>query len=121
MHPRERGRQSVSDGTRGRKALRPPREETTADDVRSAWLHADDAHRRPPLLDRCSDARDETAPSNRDDDRLYVRSLVQDLQAGGPLSRNDRGIIKGVNHGESPLLADGFAFFQQVTGGLYHL
>ena len=55
------------------------------------------------LLDRQRDPGDEAAAGEGDHHRPDRRQLVEDLERDGALSRDDVGIVEGVNVGEPPL------------------
>ena len=63
-------------------------------------LDAEDPHGRHDAFDRQGHAGDQPAAADRHDDRLDVGHLLENLQAHGPLPRDDRRIVEAVDVGQ---------------------
>ena len=66
-------------------------------------LRAKHAHARRERLDGRGHAADEPAAADRDNDRVDLRALGQNLQPDGALPRHDRLVIERRHHRRAPL------------------
>src|ERR1019366_6537092 len=66
-------------------------------------LNPDDPHAGPRGLDSCRDAGQPPATSGADHDGRDLGALLQDLQAAGSLTRDDVGVVEGVNQDSARL------------------
>jgi hypothetical protein len=69
-------------------------------------LRAKDAHMRRERLDGRGHAADEPAAADRDNDRVGLRALGEDLEPDGTLPRHDQLVIERRHHGRTPLGAE---------------
>src|SRR5262249_38280678 len=53
-----------------------------------------DARRRLQLAHRCRDARDETAPAERRNDRVDIREVFENLEAGSAVARDEPVVVE---------------------------
>jgi hypothetical protein len=67
---------------------------------RTGGLHPDDFDLWPERRDRGSDACDEAAPADRDQNSLHIRSVLQNFQAAGALTGDDVQALERRDHGE---------------------
>ena len=106
--PGERRRQAVGDGLR----LDPDRRagvEGESHRVRALRLDPVDPRRRPDLPDRGRDARDQPAATDRHDDDVDVRQVLEDLEPGRAVAGDQLRVVERVHErqaalGREPLL-----------------
>ena len=69
-------------------------------------LRAENTHARRERLDRRGHAADEPAAADRNDDRVELRALLQNLEPDSPLSRHDQLVIERRHYRRAPLGAE---------------
>src|SRR5882762_7186557 len=97
-------RDSVRDRGRVRDHDRPSSVESGAHLRQMGGFDTDDAHRRLQRLHRQGHPAEKASSSDRGDQHVDVRHLLQDLQRRRALARDDRVVVEGMDEDEALLL-----------------
>ena len=87
---------------------------------RTGRLHTIDLALRAEALDREGDTGDQSAATDRHDDRVHILELVEDLETDRALTRDDRIIIVRMDEGHARLLLELDGLIMRIVVGAFH-